>query len=278
MKKFHYNNLEIQYSVQGQGKTILFLHNGGTSHIIWKDLIEELSHTNQCIALDLIGYGNSSKPKKGFTLDNHLKAITAFINHLELKQITIVGNCMGSAIATSYCVNNISNVHSLILINPLSKTAFLKGRLGFLFKMLQRTPFWAQILFSCLSVIKLNKFMAQESIKIQLGKKGNKNKIHKNPELISCFIPKGQLNSLIWTLKDLESYSFLDSFTPDTTFPSSCIIWGTENKILSPEYGKILSKTIQTSRIEWIEGCGHLLMLEKPTEVTLIIQDFIKNS
>ncbi|MDO8897890.1 MAG: alpha/beta fold hydrolase [Bacteroidales bacterium] len=55
-------NTEIAYIDEGSGKeTIIFIHGLGSYLPAWKKNIEGLSSDFRCIAIDLPGYGKSSK-------------------------------------------------------------------------------------------------------------------------------------------------------------------------------------------------------------------------
>jgi pimeloyl-ACP methyl ester carboxylesterase len=77
----------------------------------------------------------------------------------------------------------------------------------------------------------------------------------------------------------MESYKSLDAL--DNTdqsdkLPPICTIWGVENRILSAKAGRILNSTaIAPKREAFIEDCGHLVMLEDPDQVAILIHEFI---
>ncbi len=67
----------MAYVEQGSGLPIVFQHGNPTSSYLWRNILPKLAPFGRCIALDLIGMGNSDKlPNSGptrYTLAEHQK-------------------------------------------------------------------------------------------------------------------------------------------------------------------------------------------------------------
>lgn len=275
MESFKYQDQVIKYIKVGSGRPIVFLHNGGTSHVIWSDVIEQIQDSYEVYAIDLLGYGSSSRPVKEYSIDTHLDVLSLFIEHHGLNEVMLVGNCMGSAISIKYVMKFPEKVRALILLNPLTVQTFRAGQLGSMLAMRQYAPKFSQMMFKGLGGIRLNDFLSKQSLRMQFGPIGRSKSLEKRSDLCACFTREGQVDSLLRTLDDLVNYGDLDQFSPPENFPPICTIWGLENKILSADAGRRLNTTLQPEREEWIAGGGHLVMMEEPEKIAGVIRDFI---
>lgn len=276
MLSFQLGEWTIAYERQGDGPPIVFLHNGGTSHAIWLDVMKRLAPRYDVIAVDLLGYGASSKPGSGYTMVNYVDLTGALYEHLGLHRATLVGNCMGSAIAMSFARVHPALVSSLVLINPLTEATLSSGWLASALKLRQASPTAVGGLYKRLGALTLPRWSAPATLALQLGSEGRKRGVHHNPALRACHTSEGQLQSMFEVLADIDAYSELDRFVPPGNFPRRMTIWGAENRILSARAGERLNQSLRPSQRKRLCKCGHLLMLEKPNEVAKLIDSFVE--
>ncbi|MBL4891013.1 MAG: alpha/beta fold hydrolase [Rhizobiaceae bacterium] len=68
----------ISYVDEGKGPIVLFLHGNPTSSYLWRNIIPHVVKSGyRAIAPDLIGMGDSGKPKIGYTFDEHAAYLDA---------------------------------------------------------------------------------------------------------------------------------------------------------------------------------------------------------
>ncbi len=92
------------YREVGEGPVLLFLHGFlGSSHN-WLPLIHHLQSHYRCIALDLLGFGNSAKPELRYTVWHQVEFLHQVIQALELEHVTLVGHSYGGWTAAAYAI------------------------------------------------------------------------------------------------------------------------------------------------------------------------------
>lgn len=104
---------EMAYVDVGEGSTFLLVHGNPTSSYLWRNVIPVLAQGNRVIAVDLIGMGRSGKPDIDYTLENHIRYFSAFVDALGLTDITLVLHDWGGALGVDYAVNNPDNVRGI---------------------------------------------------------------------------------------------------------------------------------------------------------------------
>jgi pimeloyl-ACP methyl ester carboxylesterase len=109
-----------------ENQCLLMLHGMGGNLAHWEPLIVELSSNYRCIALDLPGYGYSTKygsfPDN--LLDDWSKQLFQFIKKFIGHQVILVGNSMGGQLAMLMAHQYRDWVSGLILINPAGFEVF----------------------------------------------------------------------------------------------------------------------------------------------------------
>lgn len=278
METFDFRGWPIRYVKMGSGEPVVFLHNGGTSHAIWRDVLPRIAERHEVFALDLLGYGASAKPGTGYSLDDYEAMLADFVESEIGKRVALVGNCMGSAISMKFAMSREESVRALVLINPLTEATFSAGWLGATLRMRRRAPALTGRVYGQLARMRMPGWLSSTTLSFQLGSDGRARKVQANDDLCACASSSGQMRSLLAVLDDMESYGFLDGFSPGEAFPKVTTIWGLENRVLSPEAGRKLNAKLSPAREEWLEGCGHLPMLEKPEVVARIIEEALEAS
>ena len=121
-------NVKIRYmgstpilhsSIKGDGEVIVMLHGYLSSSHYFKHIQERMSLTHRVVALDLLGFGNSPKPRGSYTYDDHIASINATLRHLNIpRPFVLLGHSMGALVALRYATIHGDDISHLLLFNP----------------------------------------------------------------------------------------------------------------------------------------------------------------
>lgn len=120
----------IHYVDEGKGPVILMLHGNPTWSFLYRNMIKELCSDFRCVAPDLSGFGKSeSAPNFDFKAASHAKLIVEFVEHLQLKNIILIGQDWGGPIGLNLAIIKPENIKGTVLGNTWGWP--LKGQLRF---------------------------------------------------------------------------------------------------------------------------------------------------
>ncbi len=113
---------QIYYKDWGKGKPVLFSHGWPLDADMWDSQLNFLAERGyRVIAFDRRGFGRSDQPWEGYNYDTFASDINDLINHLDLRDVTLVGFSMGGGDVTRYIGNYGSErVAGLVLLGAVT--------------------------------------------------------------------------------------------------------------------------------------------------------------
>ncbi|CDF85624.1 Arylesterase [Pseudomonas knackmussii B13] len=113
---------EIYFKDWGSGKPVLFSHGWPLDGDMWEVQMEYLSSRGyRTIAFDRRGFGRSSQPWNGYDYDTFADDIAQLIEHLDLREVTLVGFSMGGGDVSRYIARHgSSRVAGLVLLGAVT--------------------------------------------------------------------------------------------------------------------------------------------------------------
>ena len=108
----------IAYIDRGTGPVALFLHGFPLSSFQWRGAIDRLSSNRRCLAPDLMGLGYSVvAPGQSITPAAQADMIAALLERLEIRQVDLIANDSGGAVAQLFVTKFPVRVRTLLLTN-----------------------------------------------------------------------------------------------------------------------------------------------------------------
>ena len=146
------NNQLIHYEALGRGQPLLFLHGWLGSWRYWWPSMQALSAGQRSFAIDLWGFGDSSKSPELYNLSSYVSMIDQFIDKMGIVQpITMIGHSLGAAVALRYTKKNPDMVAKLITVSLPLQGDSINSRLAntapdtFVSKILGKSYSFAEI-------------------------------------------------------------------------------------------------------------------------------------
>ncbi|ALO17037.1 4,5:9,10-diseco-3-hydroxy-5,9,17-trioxoandrosta-1(10),2-diene-4-oate hydrolase [Salinivirga cyanobacteriivorans] len=122
-------NQSVAYVDEGRGsETIIFIHGLGTYLRAWEKNIAELKSDYRCIAIDLPGYGKSTKLPHDGSMTFYADVVMEVMNHLNIESAILAGHSMGGQISMVAALRYPQRVEKLILAAPAGFERFTEGQ------------------------------------------------------------------------------------------------------------------------------------------------------
>jgi cis-3-alkyl-4-acyloxetan-2-one decarboxylase len=115
-------DLSVHYVDEGprDASPLLFLHGNPTWSYLWRHQIADLSAAGQrCVAIDHMGFGRSDKPPHlaAYSLQRHVDNVIAFVDSLDLRDITLVAHDWGGPIGLGAMLERRDRLGRVVLMN-----------------------------------------------------------------------------------------------------------------------------------------------------------------
>ncbi|GAP13814.1 predicted hydrolase [Longilinea arvoryzae] len=116
------------YEVLGRGKPVVFLHGWVGSWRYWLPAMQATSISYRAYALDLWGFGDSSKTQH-YEIDQQMGLIDGFLEKMGIGRVVLVGHGLGAIAAMAYAWKNPQVVDRLMAVSYPLEESNLAARL-----------------------------------------------------------------------------------------------------------------------------------------------------
>ena len=255
---FELENKSVHASNAGQKldhkkETIIFLHGSGLSHIVWSLVEQFFSNKNfNVLSIDLPGHGNSDGPCLQ-TIEEIADWLEKVFIKLKLEKVILVGHSQGCLEMLEY-----SNKYN----NRLKKLVFMGGS----YKMPVNQD-----------LIDLAENSDTDAVKLMMkwGYEGSKKFIGGNPIKRIIQSPRDISEILAVDLVACNNYVNGSNAVKSIDCPTM-FIFGALDKMVNIEVGKKFANMVDNSTTHIIDGCGHMIMIEKAFEMREKVLEFLQ--
>jgi haloalkane dehalogenase len=115
-----FESFRLAHIDTGEGPPVLFLHGEPTWSFLWRKVIPPVRDAgHRCIAPDLPGFGRSDKPADigWYSYDRHTVAIGALLEHLNLRDATVVIHDWGGPIGLRLAVEQPDRIARIVVLD-----------------------------------------------------------------------------------------------------------------------------------------------------------------
>ena len=249
--------LELNVRQWGHGEAVFLVHGLGTSSHLWINQIGVLAAHYHVIAIDLRGFGRSSKPRARAAYSIELMAddVIDVCRALQLRQIHYLGVSMGGFIGQAVALKAPHLCRSLILAQTSAEfgipAEMLTARLAALEKMSMDEY----------AILVASQALAQPPDPIV-------------DEWLRELIANNDREAYKYVLAGaLAEFNLVNKV--GTINCPTLVIPADDDRVIPPAKGLALSQMIPGARHANIAGAGHISYAEQPAEFNRIVLEFL---
>jgi pimeloyl-ACP methyl ester carboxylesterase len=116
LDKFRVHGHDRAFVKVGSGPVVLLLHGIGMDHTSWLGTIPKLAEDFTVIAPDLLGHGESDKPRADYSIGGYANGMRDLLAILGVGRATIVGHSLGGGIAMQFAYQYPQMAERVVLV------------------------------------------------------------------------------------------------------------------------------------------------------------------
>jgi len=266
----------IVYRTAGEGPVLLLVHGLAGSSETWRYVMPALARYFTVLAPDLLGQGQSDKPRGEYSLGAHVNTLRDLMDVLGHGRATVIGQSLGGGVAMQFAYQFPERCERLVLVD----SGGLGREVTFYLRMLTVPGFGAVFPLFCTP---------------RLRDAGNR--------VASWFrragVPSTPASQEIWrsyasladadnrraffrSLRDVidlggQALSALGRLHHAGQLPT-LIVWGARDPFIPVSHAVTAHEAIPGSRLVIFEGVGHYPHCEAPERFIAVLLDFIEST
>src|SRR4051794_745600 len=267
----------VVYRVAGSGGPVVLLIHGivGCAEQ-WDQVVPLLAERYTVVAPDLLGHGQSAKPRGDYSLGAYAACVRDVLVALGHRRATVVGHSLGGGVAMQFAYEYPPFAERLVLVSsgglgrevhPMLRAATLPG---------------SEVVLPLIAHQRL--LGVGRALGGLVGRLG----LQTGTDLAEMARGYGSLadagarQAFIHTLRAVldiggQRVSATDRLYLAALLPS-LIIWGAQDPLIPVEHAAVAHRGLPNSRLEVFEDAGHFPQLHDPVRFALTLIDFIKSS
>jgi pimeloyl-ACP methyl ester carboxylesterase len=261
---------QTHYLERGEGEPLILLHGFFYDSFMWASNIEALAKRHHVYALDLWGFGYSTREPMDYGYPLYVRQAVAFMDAMGISKASLMGQSMGGGVAIKLAVDHPDRVNKLVLVDAagMPNTLPLSG------KMVKAFPAFARFMYGLnTDVIRkqgLADFFILERAMLTQAYFDNVTRFHKIKGTVNVFAEIMQ-RDFFYTLRDeIERLGRMNKPT--------LIVWGKEDRGNPLELGRQMHALLPGSKMAVMENTRHVPNSERPEEFNRLAMDFLDAS
>jgi pimeloyl-ACP methyl ester carboxylesterase len=267
---------EVGYRMAGEGPAIVLIHGMACSSWAWREVIPLLARSYTVVAPDLLGHGESAKPRGDYSLGAYASGLRDLVvGALGIERATLVGQSLGGGVAMQLAYQHPELCERLVVVGS--------GGLG-------RDVSWLLRLLAlpgseAVMPLLFPRFVRESGDRLGRFLQGWGLHAPHVTEMWSAYASLTEAKNRRAFLRTLravidprgQAVSALDRLYLAQAVPT-LIVWGDQDAIIPVQHAYDAHEMLPQSRLEVFAGAGHFVHVEQPLKFARVLGEFIEST
>lgn len=245
---------KLSYLKDGTGPAVIIIHGVGGHKEDWTGLMTALSATHTVYAIDMLGFGGSSKDVADLTMAAQANAVLALLDAEHVAKADLVGNSVGGWAAATFAAAHPDRVGKLVLVDAAGFKAMFEGQPPVNFY-----PTSAAEMQKLLTYVRYDPATHTDTYAATA---------------LAASQATGDAQAAEAVGKGLFTSERLEDVCDKITTPT-LVLWGAEDKLFPPAIADLVVAHVKGSTKQLIPAASHFPQLDNPQAFNAAVTAFL---
>jgi pimeloyl-ACP methyl ester carboxylesterase len=262
----------VNFNIAGQGPPVVLIHGVAGRASQWDQTAQLLAEHHTVIAPDLLGHGDSAKPRGDYSLGAHASGIRDLLVALDIEHASVVGHSLGGGIAMQFAYQFPERCERLVLVSsgglgeevhPLLRAATLPG---------------SELVLPLLAhprVLEVGAIIPRALGRVGFRTRTDLTEMARGYQSLSNAEARSAFIHTVRAVIDArgQRINASDRLYLASRMPS-LIVWGRHDRIIPVEHAQPAHELMPGSRLELFDEAGHFPHLDDPLRFARTLEAF----
>jgi pimeloyl-ACP methyl ester carboxylesterase len=269
----HTRSFQLAGSPIGTAPVLWLVHGIGDRGATWDAVVPLLAGRFTVVAPDLLGHGESDKPRADYSVGGFANGIRDLMVVLGVERATVVGHSLGGGVALQFAYQYPERVERLVLVasgglgaevHPVLRAAVLPGA-STAIALSVRSPFRIPVLAASRALARLGVF--------------DRNDVEEIGRVWEGLRDRSTRAAFLRTLRSVvdlrgQSVTSRDRLYLTAAIPT-LLIWGQRDPVLPVQHAQAAADALPGARLDVVAQAGHLPHRSCPQGFATSVIDFV---
>ncbi|MDT4937410.1 MAG: hypothetical protein QOG80_1081 [Pseudonocardiales bacterium] len=260
------------FRIAGEGPPLLLIHGIGDNSGTWDEIIPTLARKHLVVAPDLLGHGDSDKPRADYSVAAYANGMRDLLSTLDIDHVTLVGHSLGGGVAMQFAYQFPERTDRLVLVSsggagrdvsPVLRAAALPGA-NLAMAALQLPGAQAAVRVAIDILQRLDTGLGVDAADLN--------------RVVEALPNQTARSAFIRTLRSVVDWrgqvvTMLDRSYLVRGMPT-LLMWGARDSVVPVGHAHKAHAAMPGSRLEIFDGAGHFPFRADPARFVGLLEDF----